>query len=102
MTDQLFEIVDQDTVADEAVSRGAAIESAALGAAGVPEIVGELRDEVDFTAPFTEDAGVDCISPGDEDANNVIGAMVAVDSAIYRDYYDGFGAFHPCIVRIPF
>jgi hypothetical protein len=94
MADQLLESVRQDNMADGAVSRDAAVDSATLGAAGPLEIVGELRDEVNFTAAFTDDAGVNGIRPGDEEAIEPIAAPVAIDPDIYRDYYDIFGAFY--------
>jgi hypothetical protein len=51
------------------------------------EDVGELTDEIDADA-FVENAGVGSISSGNEEA---VEALVAVDSDVYRDYYDIFG-----------
>jgi hypothetical protein len=70
------------------ISRGSIIDGAGLGSAGGLEEIGELRD-IDTTA-FTDDAGIEGLMPGGEDALEV---PVAVESRIYCDYYDTFGSF---------
>jgi hypothetical protein len=53
-----------------------------VGAAGDLEDVGELRDEIDVEIPtFADDAGIEALV-----------APVAVQSGIYHDYYDTYGA----------
>jgi hypothetical protein len=51
-----------------------------LGVAGASEEAGVLRDEMDMAA-FLDNASLE----------GAIEAPVAVDLAIYRDYYDMFG-----------
>jgi hypothetical protein len=50
------------------------------------EDVGELTDEIDADA-CVNNAGVGSISSGNEEA---VEALVALDSAVYRDYFDIF------------
>jgi hypothetical protein len=89
-----LEHVDQDVVTNDVVSRGATVDGAALEASGALQEIGELRDDVEIDiAVLTDDAGVDGICPGDEDANKDTKAPVATDSGIYCDYYDVFGEF---------
>jgi hypothetical protein len=83
----LLENVRQVIMADDIVSSDATVDDAVLKG------IGTLRDEVETdTAAFTDDAGVDGISPGDEEAIEV---PVAIESCIYHDYYDIFGMFSP-------
>jgi hypothetical protein len=94
MVDQLLEGVRQDNMTNDAVSRDAVVNSAPLGAAGPLEIVGELRDEGDFTAAFTDDVGINGISPDNKEVTEPTEAPVAIDPDIYCDYYDIFDEFY--------
>jgi hypothetical protein len=82
------------------VNHAASGEDALAGLNLVPgdlEEVGELRDDVDMdgemdAVAFTNDAAADVVGPGNEEVT-AVQAPLTVDSDIYRDYYDNFGAF---------
>jgi hypothetical protein len=72
-------------MAETTVSRGTV--GGAASEAGVLEAVEELKEDVELggaidAAGFTDDASL-----------NAIGPPVALDSSVYSDYYDSFGAF---------
>jgi hypothetical protein len=53
-----------------------------VGAAGRVEEVGELRDDIDVDTPtFVDDAGIEALV-----------APVTIQSGMYHDYYDTYGA----------
>jgi hypothetical protein len=65
---------------DQVIIPDGDIDCAALGAAEASEDVGELRYKMDMAA-FTDDTSV----------NGAFEAPVAIDSDMYRDYYNMFG-----------